>query len=45
MIVHKVCRSQLTRVGGGPPFCEVCDRTVGPDEVEEVDDSPSPFSG
>lgn len=45
MIVHTVCRSQLNRVEGEPFFCEICDRAVGPDEIEEVDDSPSPFSG
>lgn len=45
LFVHKVCRSQLVKVEGGRPFCEVCDRFVEPDEIEEVDNSPSPFSG
>jgi hypothetical protein len=45
MLVHKVCNSQLVRVGNKPLFCEVCNRTVRPDEVAEVDDTPSTFSG
>ncbi len=43
--VHKACNSQLVRVGDRPLFCEVCNRTVRMDEVKEVDNSPSPFSG
>lgn len=45
MLVHKVCSSQLVRVANMPLFCEVCNRIVRPDEVMEVDNSPSPFSG
>ncbi len=45
MLVHKVCKSQLIRVENQPIFCEVCNRTVRPEEIEQVDDSPSPFSG
>ena len=45
MLVHKVCNSQLVEVGDKPIFCEVCNRTVRPDEIVEVDNSPSPFSG
>lgn len=45
IFVHRVCRSQLTRIEGVRPFCEVCDRFVGPDEIEDVDNSPSTFSG
>ena len=45
MLVHKVCNSQLVRVPNKPLFCEVCNRPVTPDEVLEVDNSPSPFSG
>ncbi len=45
MLVHKVCNSQLVRVPGKPLFCEVCNRLVEPDEVLEVDNTPSPFSG
>ncbi len=45
MLVHKVCKSQLVKVGDQPIFCEVCNRIVTQDEIVEVDDSPSPFSG
>jgi hypothetical protein len=45
MLVHKVCNSQLVRVANKPLFCEVCNRIVTMDEVLEVDNSPSPFSG
>jgi hypothetical protein len=45
MLVHGVCNSQLVRVGTKPLFCEVCNRIVPQDEVLEVDNSPSPFSG
>jgi len=45
ILVHKVCWSQLTRVAGKPTFCDVCGRVVKPDEIVEVDNSPSPFSG
>ena len=45
MLVHKVCQSQLVKVQGKLIFCEVCNRTVSPDEIEEVDNSPGPFSG
>jgi len=45
MLVHRVCRSQLVRAGGGNPFCEVCGRSVEPGEIDEVDNAPSPFSG
>jgi hypothetical protein len=43
--VHKVCNSQLVRVGTKPLFCEVCNRAVRMDEVKEVDNTPSPFAG
>ena len=45
IFVHKVCLSQLLKTGEATPFCEICDRSVEPDEIEEVDNSPSPFSG
>jgi hypothetical protein len=45
ILVHKVCRSQLVRVAESQLFCEVCDHVVNSDEIEEVDNSPSPFSG
>ncbi len=45
MLVHKVCKSQLIKVEKKPIFCEVCNRVVPPEEIEEEDDSPSPFSG
>jgi hypothetical protein len=45
ILIHSLCRSQLVKVGGGKPFCEVCDRYVEPNEIEEVDNSPGPFSG
>lgn len=45
ILIHRICKSQLVRVGGSKPFCEVCDRYVEADEIEEADSSPSPFSG
>lgn len=46
MLVHKVCKSQLNVVvKGQPTFCDVCNASVKPDEIEEVDNSPGPFSG
>lgn len=45
VLVHKVCRSQLIKVEGKPVFCDVCAREVKEEEIEEVDDSPGPFSG
>ena len=45
MLVHKVCRSQLVKAEGKPVFCDVCEREVKEEEMEVVDDSPSPFSG
>lgn len=45
MFIHKACRSQLVKIVGQPVFCDVCAREVKEEEVEEVDDSPSPFSG
>ena len=45
IFVHKVCNSQLVRVGNKPLFCGVCNRTVRMDEVKEVDNTPSPFAG
>jgi hypothetical protein len=45
ILIHKVCKSQLIKVEGKPIFCDVCNRVVEPEEIEEVDDRPSPFSG
>jgi hypothetical protein len=45
IFVHKVCHSQLVRVGNSPLYCEVCNRPVRADEVMEVDNTPSPFAG
>ncbi len=45
IFVHEKCKSQLVRLGDEPLYCELCGRRVGPDEVKEVDNSPSPFSG
>lgn len=45
IFVHKVCNSQLVRVGTRPLFCEVCNGPVRSDEVIEVDNTPSPFAG
>ena len=45
IFVHKVCNSQLVRVGGRPLYCEICGRAVRKDEVKEVDNTPSPFAG
>jgi len=45
IFVHRVCNSQLVRMPRRPLFCEVCNRAVGPNEIREVDNSPSPFSG
>ncbi len=45
MLVHRVCKSQLIAAENKPTFCEVCNRVVSLEEIEEVDDSPSPFSG
>lgn len=45
LLFHKVCKSQLTNVRGGPLFCDVCGSVVGPSEMAEADNTPSPFSG
>ncbi|MBI2649509.1 MAG: hypothetical protein HYW93_07665 [Thaumarchaeota archaeon] len=45
LLVHKVCRSQLNVVKGQPTFCDIFNAYVKPDEIEEVDNSPGPFSG
>ncbi len=45
IFVHKVCNSQLVRVGTKPLYCEVCNRPVRPEEVIEVDNTPGPFAG
>jgi hypothetical protein len=45
IFVHEVCNSQLVRLGNEPFYCEVCGRAVRPDEIKEVDNSPSPFAG
>ena len=45
IFVHKVCRSQLVRLGDEPFYCEVCNRRVAPGEISEVDNTPSPFAG
>ncbi|MDE1853920.1 MAG: hypothetical protein KGI38_09300 [Thaumarchaeota archaeon] len=45
IFVHKVCSSQLLVSGSRPVYCEVCNRTVRPDEIREVDNTPSPFAG
>lgn len=45
IFVHKACNSQLVISGNGPVYCEVCNRTVRPEEIKEVDNSPGPFSG
>ncbi len=43
--VHKVCNSQLVMTPDKPVYCEVCGRTVGPEEIDEIDNSPGPFAG
>ncbi len=45
IFVHKVCNSQLARMGIKPLYCEVCNRPVKPGEIIEVDNTPSPFAG
>ena len=45
MLVHKVCNSQLIKIEGRLIYCDICAREVKEEEVEEVDDSPGPFSG
>ena len=45
IFVHRICKSQLVRLENRPLFCEVCNRPVRPDEVLEVDNTPSPFAG
>lgn len=45
IFVHRACNSQLIRLRKGPFHCEVCNRPVSSTEVEEVDNTPSPFAG
>ncbi len=45
IFVHRDCGSQMAQVEVEKRFCAVCGRAVKPDEIEEVDSSPSPFSG
>ncbi len=45
VLIHRICKAQLIAADHDPIFCDVCNAFVKPDEVEEVDDSPSPFSG
>ena len=45
LLIHRICKSQLIATDSDPIFCEVCNDYVKPPEVEEVDDTPSPFSG
>ncbi len=43
--VHKACNSQIVVLGHRQLFCEVCNHPVRPDDIKEVDNSPSPFAG
>jgi hypothetical protein len=43
--VHRTCNSQLVVSERKPVYCEVCNRAVRPEEIEVVDNAPSPFSG
>ena len=45
IFVHRACNSQLVRPEEESVYCEVCNRAVGPGEIREVDNSPSPFAG
>ncbi len=45
IFVHRACRSQLVILADRPVYCEVCGRTVRREEINEVDNSPSPFAG
>jgi hypothetical protein len=45
IFVHQKCKSQLTITGSKQAYCEVCGRTVRPDEILEADNTPSPFAG
>ena len=45
VFVHKACNSQLVRLGSDPFYCEVCNRPVRSGEINEVDNTPSPFAG
>ena len=45
IFVHKTCNSQLVRLNDEPFYCEVCGRAARPNEIAEVDNSPSPFAG
>ena len=43
--VHRVCNSQIVKTPDRRPFCEICNRPANPNEISEVDNSPSPFAG
>lgn len=45
IFVHRDCGSQMVIDEVKNRFCAVCGRAVEPVETEEVDASPSPFSG
>jgi hypothetical protein len=44
MLIHKEDKGQIS-YSEGKAYCTVCDKEIKPYELEEVDDSPSPFSG
>ncbi len=45
MMVHRLCKGELIPKADGRIFCELCEKSVENDEIDEVDNSPGPFSG